>query len=43
MPETVGMPIQPDIVGRHLHLTETQHVKLTGPDELAFAISEKPS
>lgn len=35
------LPIQPDIVGMHLRLAATQHVKLTGPDELAFTISEK--
>lgn len=35
------LPIQPDIVGMHLRLTANQHVKLTGPDELAFTISEK--
>jgi len=35
------LPIQPDIVGMHLELSATRHVKLTGPDELAFTISEK--
>jgi len=35
------LPIQPDIVGMHLRLTPSQHVKLTGPEELAFTISEK--
>lgn len=37
------LPIQPDIVGMHLRLTRTQHVKLTGPEALMFTISEKSS
>lgn len=37
------LPIQPDIVGTHLRLAPSQHVKLTGPEELAFTISEKNS
>ncbi|MGA8261888.1 MAG: bifunctional pyr operon transcriptional regulator/uracil phosphoribosyltransferase PyrR [Arenicellales bacterium] len=35
------LPIQPDIVGMHLRLTPSQHVKLTGPEKLSFTISEK--
>jgi pyrimidine operon attenuation protein/uracil phosphoribosyltransferase len=35
------LPIQPDIAGMHLRLTPAQHVKLTGPGELMFTISEK--
>lgn len=35
------LPIQPDIVGMHLRLAPSRHVKLTGPGKLAFAISEK--
>lgn len=37
------LPIQPDIVGRHLPLTPNQHVKLHGPDRLHYVISEKPA
>lgn len=37
------LPIQPDIVGRHLTLAPTQHVKLHGPERLFYVISEKPS
>jgi len=37
------LPIQPDIVGRHLRLAANQHVKLNGPERLCFVISEKPS
>lgn len=36
------LPIRPDIVGMHLKLSAAGHVKLTGPQELAFTISEKP-
>lgn len=35
------LPIQPDIVGMHLTLSANRYVKLTGPDELAFTVSEK--
>lgn len=35
------LPVQPDIVGMHLELAASQHVKLTGPEELAFTISER--
>jgi len=37
------LPIQPDIVGMHLRLAPSQHVKLTGPDNLSYVISEKAS
>jgi len=37
------LPIQPDIVGMHLRLTPAQYVKLTGPENLSYVISEKPS
>lgn len=37
------LPIQPDIVGMHLTLSANRYVKLQGPDELRFAISEKAS
>lgn len=37
------LPIQPDIVGMHLTLSANRHVKLQGPDELSFSISEKVS
>lgn len=37
------LPIQPDIVGRHLALTPAQHVKLHGPDRLCYVVSEKPA
>ena len=33
------LPIQADIVGQHLQLTEDQQVKLTGPDNLKFEIT----
>lgn len=35
------LPIQPDIVGTHLELSASRYVKLTGPQELAFTITEK--
>lgn len=34
------LPIQADIVGQHFHLSENQHVKLTGPDRLELVVSE---
>ena len=37
------LPIQPDIVGMHLRLSPSEHVKLTGPDNPAFVIKEKKS
>ncbi len=37
------LPIQPDIVGMHLRLPANRYVKLQGPDELSFVISEKTS
>lgn len=33
------LPIQADIVGQRLQLTENQHIKLTGPDKLEFEIT----
>ena len=33
------LPIQADIVGQHLQLTEDQHVKLSGPEKLEFEIT----
>lgn len=33
------LPVQPDIVGQRLQLTHDQHIKLTGPDKLAFEIT----
>jgi pyrimidine operon attenuation protein/uracil phosphoribosyltransferase len=32
------LPIQADVVGAHLDLQQHQHVKLTGPDQLALAV-----
>ena len=32
------LPIQADIVGQHLTLADNEHIKLTGPDPLAFVI-----
>ena len=32
------LPIQADIVGQHLLLTDDQHVKLTGPDKLELEL-----
>jgi len=37
------LPIQPDIVGQHLRLADTEHVKLNGPDDLYYAVSGKPA
>ncbi|MDH5325424.1 MAG: bifunctional pyr operon transcriptional regulator/uracil phosphoribosyltransferase PyrR [Gammaproteobacteria bacterium] len=34
------LPIQPDIVGKHLNLTSGQHVKLSGPDTLTLTVME---
>ena len=33
------LPIQADIVGQHLQLKDSQHIKLTGPDKLEFEIT----
>ena len=33
------IPIQPDIVGQHLHLKNGQHIKLTGPDPLELVLT----
>ena len=32
------IPIQADVVGQHLHLDDTQHIKLTGPEPLEFVV-----
>lgn len=36
------LPIQADIVGQHLSLSEHEHVKLTGPDPLRLEVVECP-
>ena len=36
------LPIQADIVGQHISLTEHEHVKLTGPDPLRLEVVESP-
>jgi len=33
------LPIQPDVVGRHLTLESHEHVKLTGPQELSLTVT----
>lgn len=33
------IPIQADIVGQNVHLTDAQHIKLTGPEPLAFVVT----
>lgn len=33
------IPIQPDIVGQHLQLSEEQHIKLTGPEPLELILT----
>lgn len=33
------IPIQADIVGQHLSLSGSQHIKLTGPEPLAFDVT----
>lgn len=33
------LPIQADVVGKHLSLDEHEHVKLTGPEELKLVVS----
>ena len=33
------IPIQADIVGQQLHLEDNQHIKLTGPEPLAFVVA----
>ena len=32
------IPVQADVVGQHLSLDDTQHIKLTGPEPLELAI-----
>jgi pyrimidine operon attenuation protein/uracil phosphoribosyltransferase len=36
------LPIQPDVVGRHLSLGEHEHVKLSGPAPLELEVVEAP-
>ncbi len=36
------LPIQADIVGKHFDLDSHEHVKVTGPDELIFSITQAP-
>ena len=33
------LPIQADVVGKHITLQANEHVKLTGPDELTLVVS----
>jgi pyrimidine operon attenuation protein/uracil phosphoribosyltransferase len=35
------LPIQPDFVGVHLDLGGDEHIKLTGPETLAFVVNER--
>jgi pyrimidine operon attenuation protein/uracil phosphoribosyltransferase len=35
------LPIQPDVLGQHLHLTAGEYVKLTGPQPLALEIRRR--
>jgi len=35
------LPVQPDVVGKSLHVDASQHVKLSGPDDLSLRIIEK--
>jgi pyrimidine operon attenuation protein / uracil phosphoribosyltransferase len=34
------LPLQADIVGAHVNLNEGEHIKLSGPDPLAFEIQQ---
>ncbi|VAW55562.1 Pyrimidine operon regulatory protein PyrR [hydrothermal vent metagenome] len=34
------LPMQADIVGEHIKLNEGEHIKLTGPDPLAFELQK---
>jgi len=34
------LPLQADIVGHHVNLKDREHIKLTGPEPLAFAIQQ---
>ncbi|GAB4345887.1 MAG: bifunctional pyr operon transcriptional regulator/uracil phosphoribosyltransferase PyrR [Gammaproteobacteria bacterium] len=34
------LPIQPDVVGRHMELGKGEHVKLTGPDPLTLTVQK---
>ncbi len=35
------LPIQADVIGRHMNLGPGQHVKLTGPDSLRLTVLER--
>ena len=37
------LPVQPDVVGKSLHVDASQHVKLSGPDDLSLNITDKAS
>ena len=37
------LPVQPDVVGKSLQVDSSQHVKLSGPDDLSLNITEKAS
>ena len=37
------LPVQPDVVGKRLQVGASQHVKLSGPDDLSLNITEKAS
>ena len=34
------LPIQADVVGKHIELSNNEHVKLTGPDSLALVVGQ---
>mgnify|MGYP003572436959 CR=1 FL=1 len=36
------LPIQPDVVGKHIQLSEAEHIKLIGPDDLRLVVSKAP-
>jgi len=36
------LPIQADVVGKHIRLSEHEHVKLTGPEPLKLEVVETP-
>lgn len=36
------LPIQADVVGKHMQLGEHEHVKLTGPEPLTLVVVETP-
>jgi len=35
------LPLQADIVGEHIELNEGEHIKLTGPEPLAFELQQQ--